>query len=141
MKNKAILLFLISFSSFYLLCINIYASNNTYLQRDGFRGSKNKNLSVCTNQQWSKVKKTLTIRYKNIQGIIFDNYQDDDLLTIQSCLMTTRNIVLFDKSLVEPHIEVKKCNGQLCCKVIQSYFYSKPISVTDFESNLCNKIS
>ena len=87
----------------------------------------NKNTKIrieygCKRPQWSKQTKTITIKYKNIQGITINDYKPDDELILEECIFSTRHSVLFNASATEPQIEVKKCkhNKQeaICCKVL-----------------------
>ena len=92
----------------------------------------NKNTQTITKygcerpKQWSKIEKQISIQYKNQEGVVltYSNGKDSEPWTQLNltCLFNTRNLVLFNSSLIEPKIEVKNCkNGKkdaTCCKVL-----------------------
>ena len=92
----------------------------------------NKNTQTITKygcerpKQWSKIEKQISIQYKNQEGVVltYSNGKDSEPWTQLNltCLFNTRNLVLFNSSLIEPKIEVKNCKNSkkeaTCCKVL-----------------------
>lgn len=123
----------------FLFCFVVYLSffyNTLFASQDKLNNNNkpkvNKNTQTITKygcerpNQWSKVEKQISIQYKNQEGIkmSYSNGEDSEpwLQINLSCIFNTRNLMLFNTSLIEPKIDVKNCkNGKkdaTCCKVI-----------------------
>ena len=103
--------------------IFLFSASNIYAAKPKI----NKNTQVrveygCRRTKWGTQTKTITAKYKNLAGIVVENYTPEDKITLKNCIFSTRHWVLFNTSIDEPQIEVKQCKNhqkkRTCCKVL-----------------------
>ena len=93
----------------------VYAQNIT--KQHPYKPTVNQNTQIrieygCKRPNWDKNKKTITLPVSNIIGLELNNYKSTDLITIENCLFSTRHLVLFNTSRIDPTIELKMCKSQ-----------------------------
>ena len=109
------------------ISINFVCAQNITKQHP-YKPTVNQNTQIrieygCKRPNWDKNKKTITLPVSNIIGLELNNYKPTDLITIENCLFSTRHLVLFNTSRIDPTIELKMCKSQkqnrICCKVVK----------------------
>ena len=92
-----------------------------------FKPTINQNTQIrveygCKRPQWGWQERTITLKYRNVKGIVIDDYGEDNELTLKNCIFSTRHWILFKTAIAEPQIEVKQCKRnkteRMCCKVL-----------------------
>ena len=76
----------------------------------------------CKTPKFEDAEKTITLKYKNVSGLEMENYDPEKNITIEKCIFSMKDMILFEKSRLETKIGLTECyknkEKRLCCKVI-----------------------
>ncbi len=75
----------------------------------------------CKISRLDKIRRKISIHYANQKGIKLRKIEDDVIITIPDCYFKTKDWILFDTSLVEPHLTIEpykeRDDGSYKCSV------------------------